>query len=94
MIHREVEPERSRRQNPDPRNTNRISGCIIGASLRDKAKPVAIKRGCSKCGGCGGKVVILTRGGLETCQGTKDFVRNPEGFPEVSRGRSSPARAG
>jgi hypothetical protein len=39
-------------------------------------------------------VVILTRGGLGTCHRTKDFVRNPEGFPEVSRGRISPARAG
>jgi hypothetical protein len=39
-------------------------------------------------------VVILTRGGLETCQETKGFVRNPEGFPEICRGRISPARAG
>lgn len=43
-VHREVGSEGSRRQSPDPRNTNRISGCIIGASLREKAKPVAIKR--------------------------------------------------
>ena len=42
----------------------------------------------------GGKVVILTRGGLEICQWTRDLVRNPEGFPEVSRGHSSPAKGG
>ena len=94
MIHREVEPERSRRQTSDPRNTNRMSGWIRRASLRDKAKPVAIKEGSSKCGGCGGKAAILTRGGLEICRKTKDFVRNPEGFPEVSRGHSSPATNG
>ncbi len=33
-------------------------------------------------------------GGKTPIRGTKGFVRNPEGFSEVSRGRSSPARAG
>ena len=43
-VHREVGSEGSRRQNSDPRNTNRIKGCDIGASPRDRMKPVAIKR--------------------------------------------------
>ncbi len=94
VIHREVEPERSRRQNSDPRNTNRISGWIRRASLRDKAKPVAIKERSSKCGGCGGKAAILTRGGLGICRETKGSARDSERFPEVSRGHSSPAEAG
>jgi len=94
MIHREVEPERSRRQNSDPRNTNRIAGCNTGASLRDKAKPVAIKRWGSKCGGCGVKAAILTRGDLEVCRLTRSPVRASEGLPEVSRGHTSPAGTG
>jgi hypothetical protein len=40
---REVRSEGSRRQNPDLSNTNRIEGCGIRVSLRDKAKPKAIK---------------------------------------------------
>lgn len=43
--YREVRSGGSRMQNPDRRNTNRIEGCDIRASLHDKAKPVAIK-GC------------------------------------------------
>ncbi len=35
--------EESRRKKADLRNTNRISGCIIRASLRDKAKPITIQ---------------------------------------------------
>ena len=38
VVHREVGSEGSRRQNADLRNTNRISGCIIRASLRDKGE--------------------------------------------------------
>jgi hypothetical protein len=36
---REIRSEGSRRQSPDLRNTNRIEGCGIRASLRVKAKP-------------------------------------------------------
>jgi hypothetical protein len=35
--------EGSRRQSPDPRNTNRIPGYIFRTSLREKAKLIAIK---------------------------------------------------
>ncbi|MFQ6078627.1 MAG: hypothetical protein ACE5NJ_05760 [Thermodesulfobacteriota bacterium] len=48
-------------------NTNRIEGCGIRVSLRDKAKPIAIKGCRSKCGGCGVKAATLTRGDLLTC---------------------------
>jgi hypothetical protein len=41
--YREIRSGGSRMQSPDPRNTNRIEGCGTRASLRDKAKPVAIK---------------------------------------------------
>ena len=41
--YREVRSGGSRMQIPDPRNTNRIEGCDIRASLRHKAKPIAIK---------------------------------------------------
>ena len=79
--------EGSRRQSSDPRNTNRIKGCGIGVSLRDKAKPVAIKRCRSKCGGCGVEAVTLTRGGLQACpNGTMDSARDSDGSAEVSRG--------
>jgi hypothetical protein len=41
--YREVRSGGSRMQSPDPRNTNRIEGCGIRASLHDKVKPIAIK---------------------------------------------------
>ena len=79
--------EGSRRQNSDPRNTNCIKGCDIGVSLRDKTKPIAIKRYPSKCGGCGVEAVTLTRGGLLACPfGTMNLVRDSDGSAEVSRG--------
>jgi hypothetical protein len=86
-VHREVGSEGSRRQSPDSRDTNRIKGCGTWASLRDKTKPITIKRYPSKCGGCGVEAVTLTRGGLRNCpEGTMDSARGPEGFAEVSRG--------
>jgi hypothetical protein len=91
-VHREVGFEGSRRQNSDPRNTNCIKGCDIGVSLRDKTKPIAIKRYRSKCGGCGVEAVTLTRGGLQTCpSGTTNSVKDSDGSAEVSRGHSRTA---
>ena len=42
-VHREAESEGSRRQTPEPRNTNLKRGWLIRASLLDKIKPYAIK---------------------------------------------------
>jgi hypothetical protein len=44
-VRREAESGGSRRQNLDPRNTNRIRGDRTWVSLHDKVKPVAAK-GC------------------------------------------------
>jgi hypothetical protein len=43
--YREVRSGGSRMQSPDPRNTNRIEGCDIRASLHDKAKPKTVHEG-------------------------------------------------
>jgi hypothetical protein len=67
-------------------------GCAIGANLRDKIKPIAIKRYRSKCDGCGGEALTLTRGDLPICPGgTTNPVRDLEGSAEVSRGHSRAA---
>jgi hypothetical protein len=75
-------------QSPDPRNTNRREGCDIRASLRDKAKPIAIKGDRSKCGGCGRKAPILTQGGLSAC------LLKRRGVPQgILQGRQKSAEA-
>ena len=69
-----------------------MRGCGIRASLRGKAKPIAIKGCRSKCGGGGAKAATLTRGGLQVCpRRTRDFVRDLDGPAEVSRGRTRTA---
>jgi hypothetical protein len=61
-------------------------------SSRDRTKPVAMTTFPGKCGGCGAKADVLTRGDLPSCpKGTTAFVRRPEGIAEVSRGRSRTA---
>jgi len=42
----------------------------------------------------GGKVVILTRGGLEIYQWTKDLVRNSEGFQKSAEAIVVPPKGG
>ena len=63
-VRREAESGGSRRQSHDPRNTNLIRGCAAWVSWRTTAKPEAAKGRCSRWGGCGAKVSVLTRGGL------------------------------
>ena len=61
-------------------------------SLLDKTKPVAMTTLFGKCGGCGVKVDVLTRGYLPFCPNrTTASVRRPEGAVEVSRGHSRTA---
>ena len=45
--------------------TTGIEGCGVGASLWDKAKPVAIKRYSRACHGCGLEAAIL---GSQACR--------------------------
>jgi hypothetical protein len=73
-------------QSPDPRNTNRIEGYGIRASLRVKAKPIAIKGYRSKCGGSGMKAAILTQGGLSAC------LDRDKGLRKVGRSQPRPRR--
>jgi len=72
-VHGDVESEGSPRQNPDPRTTNRGRGRHIRASLQDKAKPNAAKGYGGKRGGCGRKVIALTRGGLPDMPSTQNL---------------------
>ena len=61
-------------------------------SLLDKTKPVAMMMFSGKCGGCGAKDDVLTRGGLSfRPKGTTGSVRRPEGAAEVSKGHSRTA---
>jgi hypothetical protein len=61
-------------------------------SSRDWTKSVAMTTLFGKCGGCGAKVDVLTRGDLPLRpKGTTVFVRRPEGAAEVSRGHSRTA---
>lgn len=61
---REAGSEGSPRQNPAPRNTNRIRGEADWVSRQSTAKPVTTKRPFRRCGGGRGKVIVLIRGGL------------------------------
>ncbi len=57
--------EGSRRQTPGPRYTNPFGGRAGRAMLQNKPKPKATKGRCGKHGRMhGGKVSVLTRGGL------------------------------
>jgi len=61
-------------------------------SSRNWTKSVAMTTLFGKCGGCGAKVDVLTRGDLPFCPNrTTDSVRGPEGAAEVSRGHSRAA---
>ena len=51
-------------QTRDPMDKNRIGGCAGRTSGRMTAKSTAIKGLCSRFGGCAGKAVELTSGGL------------------------------
>ena len=53
-VRREAESEGSRRQSPDPRDTNRIGGYLDRARRPDTSKPDATKGPGSQCGGCMG----------------------------------------
>ncbi len=64
---REAESEGSPRQNPAPRNTNRIEGGAAWVSQHRMAKPVTTKGSSGRCGGGRGKVIALIRGGLSGC---------------------------
>ena len=61
---REAGSEGSPRQNPAPRNTNRIGGEAIRMSRQNTAKSDTTKGSPGRCGGGRGKVVVLIRGGL------------------------------
>lgn len=91
---REVGWEGRWRRNRDPRDTNRIRGGTVWASLQGTAKPVVIKGPSRKCGGCAGKVFWLIPGGLSECRAERKLpvpgCRKAAGHPAgVSRGRSS-----
>lgn len=75
---REAVAERSRRQNPDHRNTKRQRGRVCAASVLLNAKPKAHQGTPGKAAWPGVKVSVLTQGGL-----------GRESGPGVSRGRSS-----
>jgi RNA-directed DNA polymerase len=61
-------------------------------SSRDWTKSVAMTTLFGKCGGCGAKVDVLTRGDLPSRpNGTTASARKPEGAAEVSRGHSRTA---
>lgn len=61
---REAGSEGSPRQNPAPRNTNRVEGEATRVSRQDTVKPVTTKGSQGKRGGGRGKVIVLIRGGL------------------------------
>ena len=61
-------------------------------SLPIKTKSVAMTTLFGRCGGCGAKVDVLTRGDLPSCPNrTTASVRKLEGAAEVSRGHSRTA---
>ena len=61
-------------------------------SSRDWTKSVAMTTLFGKCGGCGAKVDVLTRGDLPSRpNGTTASARKPEGAAEVSRGHTRTA---
>lgn len=74
---REAVAERSRRQNPDQRNTNRQRGRVRATSVLENAKSKNQGDASGRAGWRGMKVNALTRGDLPPVGGG------------VSRGRSS-----
>jgi len=93
---REGWSEGSVKQNCDLTNRNRIRGDVGRTSCLETAKSISIEFLRCRSGGCAGKAVELTPGGLCRCPmvGLRRVVRRPDRGIEVSRRHSNHEEAG